>query len=59
MASLLMSSSGGGSISLMAMAGSVADVRGTFRLEDEFSELSKRINWVWGTKSSEVRMLKI
>ena len=45
MASLLMSSSGGGSISLMAMAGSVADVRGTFRLEDEFSELSKRIGF--------------
>jgi len=46
MASLLMSSSGVGSISLMEMAGSVADVRGTFRLEDEFSELDKRLGLV-------------
>jgi len=43
MASLLMSSSGGGSILLMDMAGSVADVQGTFRLEYKFSELDKRI----------------
>jgi len=48
MASLLMSSSGGSSVlldSLMEMAGSVADVRGPFRLEYEFSELSKRIGF--------------
>ena len=32
-----------GSIWLMEMAGSVADVWGTFRLEDEFSELDKRL----------------
>ena len=32
-------------ISLMKMAGSVADVRGTFRLEYEFPELSKRIGF--------------
>ena len=31
--------------SLMEMAGSVVDLRGTFRLEDEFSELSKRIGF--------------
>ena len=48
MASLLMSSSGGSSVlfdSLMEMAGSVADVRRTFRLEYEFSELRKRIGF--------------
>ena len=46
MASLLKCSSGRGSVlfdSLMEMAGSVADVRGTFRLEFEFSELDKRL----------------
>ena len=31
--------------SLMEMAGSVVDLRGTFRLEYEFSELSKRIGF--------------
>ena len=31
--------------SLMETAGSVADVRGTIRLEYEFSELSKRIGF--------------
>jgi len=48
MASLLKCSSSGGSVlfdSLMEMAGSVADVRGTFRLEYEFSKLSKRIGF--------------